>query len=202
MHKRKSGEGIQQNVKKPGGSKCKDSNFPNEDSGPLKGGYSQQKKPSVLLIQEQLSKNQLKNKIDSLILENEKIKTVNPFKKRKKHEPWAPKDAPKYVMCQHCGKSLRNTRMIVERHYETHAEPKQEYKCVECGKLHVSESKLKDHIEGVHEKTTCDQCGTVVKRAKLLMHIHNYHTPEEKKKFRCECTPDCSKDCKLHCKHT
>ena len=104
-----------------------------------------------------------------------------------------------HVLCQHCGKSIRNTKKDIEEHYGTHLKPNEKLKCSHCGKLYISEEKLMKHIYQHHETVTCDQCGAVFRQTFLKEHIHNYHTPEEKKNYRCECTSDCPKDCKFHC---
>ena len=109
-----------------------------------------------------------------------------------------PVDAP-HVLCQQCGKSIRNIKQRIREHYETHMDPKEEFKCSDCGKLFASQYKLKWHGYVTHEFVTCDQCGAVLRRGFLKGHIHNHHTPEEKKNYVCKCKPDCPKDCKLHC---
>ena len=106
-------------------------------------------------------------------------------------------DYTRYVLCQHCGESIRNIRQVVEKHYESHLELR--FKCTDCGKLFARQSKLDEHARAVHVLIPCDQCGASIKLSRLDMHVHNHHTPEEKKRYRCECQPDCTKNCKLHC---
>ena len=119
-------------------------------------------------------------------------------KSQKIPKPRYPLDAP-HVLCQQCGKSIRNIKQRIREHYETHLDRKEEFKCADCGKLFASQFKLGRHRQMNHEFVTCDQCAAVVRRGFLSQHIHSRHTPEEKKKYKCECQPDCPKDCKLHC---
>ena len=105
------------------------------------------------------------------------------------------------IVCTECGKSIKNTQQNIEYHNFQHLKPSEEFKCEICNKMHVSKKHLEKHMYQVHkEKTTCDQCGAVVATRRLAQHVHNYHTPEEKKRFRCECKEDCSPDCNFHCK--
>jgi len=108
---------------------------------------------------------------------------------------------PETIVCTECGKSIRNNKQCIEGHKAQHLEPSKEFACLDCNKMFASKIQLDRHIQAVHKgKTTCDQCGAVVATRRFDMHIHNYHTPEEKKKFRCECTEDCPPDCNFHCK--
>ena len=72
----------------------------------------------------------------------------------------------------------------MSKHLNRHHGEKQT--CSYCGNEYAGIESLKSHINIVHEKIPCTQCGKLVGIARMNRHISSVHTPNDQKKYRCE----------------
>ena len=91
------------------------------------------------------------------------------------------KDGLQRELCPECGKSVANLKNHLN---VVHYVEKQT--CSQCGKILNSLIALKSHIKEIHEKVPCTECGKLYGSSTMTRHIHSAHTPNNKKKFKCE----------------
>ena len=83
--------------------------------------------------------------------------------------------------CPECGVSVRDLkRHLNAMHYG------QKQICAHCAQELPSLLCLKDHIQTVHEKIPCDECGKLVARRVMKRHRDSVHTPNDQKKYKCD----------------
>ena len=83
-------------------------------------------------------------------------------------------------LCPDCGASVTDVQYHMESH---HGEAKV---CPHCGKDCKGTIALKAHIVSAHDKIPCVQCGKLIGKYRMNVHIESAHTPNDQKKFRCD----------------
>jgi hypothetical protein len=83
-------------------------------------------------------------------------------------------------LCPECGASTTS----LSKHFNRHHGEKQT--CSYCGQEYAGIESLKSHINIVHEKIPCTQCGKLVGIARMNRHISSVHTPNDQKKYQCD----------------
>ena len=95
--------------------------------------------------------------------------------------PVGPKIPKEQKLCPECGVSVRDLkRHLNAMHYG------QKQICAHCARELPSLLSLKDHIQKVHEKIPCDECGKLVARRVMKRHRDSVHTPNDQKKYKCD----------------
>ena len=95
--------------------------------------------------------------------------------------PVGPKIPKEQKLCPECGVSVRDLkRHLNAMHYG------QKQICAHCARELPSLLSLKDHIQKVHEKIPCDECGKLVARRLMKRHRDSVHTPNDQKKYKCD----------------
>ena len=114
-----------------------------------------------------------KNIIDQLP-EEVKVKIEQPLTQRKKYVPIK-------KICEECGSHVTNlkTHMNTVHGCAKHA-------CPQCSVTFKTTDLLKSHIEWVHVKVPCSECGIMVGRRKMSRHISFKHTSIYDRKFKCD----------------
>ena len=114
-----------------------------------------------------------KNIIDQLP-EEVKVKIEQPLTQRKKYVPIK-------KICEECGSHVTNlkTHMSTVHGCAKHA-------CPQCSVTFKTTDLLKSHIEWVHVKVPCSECGIMVGRRKMSRHISFKHTSIYDRKFKCD----------------
>jgi len=113
------------------------------------------------------------NNIDQLP-EEVKVKIEQPLTQRKKYVPIK-------KICEECGSHVTNlkTHMSTVHGCAKHA-------CPQCSVTFKTTDLLKSHIEWVHVKVPCSECGIMVGRRKMSRHISFKHTSIYDRKFKCD----------------
>ena len=113
------------------------------------------------------------NIIDQLP-EEVKVKIEQPLIQRKKYVPIK-------KICEECGSHVTNlkTHMNTVHGCAKHA-------CPQCSVTFKTTDLLKSHIEWVHVKVPCSECGIMVGRRKMSRHISFKHTSIYDRKFKCD----------------
>ena len=90
------------------------------------------------------------------------------------------KTAPVKKVCEECGSHVTNLKI----HMSTvHGVAK--FACPQCSISFKTMDYLKTHIDWVHVKVPCSECGVMVGRRKMPRHIREKHTAMEERKFKC-----------------
>ena len=84
-------------------------------------------------------------------------------------------------ICEECGSHVTNlkTHMNTVHGCAKHA-------CPQCSVTFKTTDLLKSHIEWVHVKVPCSECGIMVGRRKMSRHISFKHTSIYDRKFKCD----------------
>ena len=61
----------------------------------------------------------------------------------------------------------------------------QKHTCPHCQLVLKTKARLQKHIEWIHEKAPCEQCGEMVGIAKMQRHVASKHTSIYDKRFKC-----------------
>ena len=113
-----------------------------------------------------------------LHLENSKQKSTmvpKPLVQKKRK-----KSVPVKKVCEECGSHVTNLKI----HMSTvHGVAK--YACPQCSISFKTTDYLKTHIDWVHVKVPCSECGVMVGRRKMPRHIREKHTAMDDRKFKC-----------------
>ena len=112
------------------------------------------------------------------------ISDYQSVRKRKGRPKSSLEKAPKTKLCPECGESVKNLSTHLE---DVHYGEKQN--CPQCGKELRSAISLKGHINRVHEKIPCQECGVLVHSDRMKRHMMATHTPDHLKRFQCELCP-------------
>ena len=86
----------------------------------------------------------------------------------------------KQKLCPECGASTTSLSKHLNRHHG------EKQTCSYCGNEYAGIESLKSHINIVHEKIPCTQCGKLVGIARMNRHISSVHTPNDQKKYQCD----------------
>ena len=86
----------------------------------------------------------------------------------------------KQKLCPECGASTTSLSKHLNRHHG------EKQTCSYCGQKYAGIESLKSHINIVHEKIPCTQCGKLVGIARMNRHIASVHTPNDQKKYQCD----------------
>ena len=90
------------------------------------------------------------------------------------------KSVPVKKVCEECGSHVTNLKI----HMSTvHGVAK--YACPQCSISFKTTDYLKTHIDWVHVKVPCSECGVMVGRRKMPRHIREKHTAMDERKFKC-----------------
>ena len=90
-----------------------------------------------------------------------------------------PKIKKEPELCPDCGKYVTNLKY---HHQTTHTEGSET--CPHCNLTGIKY--LKAHIQSVHEKTPCEQCGKLIGLKLMYRHVQTQHTHNDNKKYKCE----------------
>ena len=94
-----------------------------------------------------------------------------------------PKKHKKPGFCHECGKEYMELRQHM---IQVHLSVDQQVPCSQCDSKFKTPQKLQRHIQDVHEKIPCSDCGKMVGKRSMSRHIQANHTM--KKNFKCtEC---------------
>ena len=88
---------------------------------------------------------------------------------------------PAKKVCEECGSHVSNLKVHM---IGVHGVAK--YICSQCPLTFKTTDSLKRHIEWVHVKVPCSECGEMVGRRKMSRHIASKHTSIYDRKFKCE----------------
>ena len=100
--------------------------------------------------------------------------------KKKEPKPKAPLP-PADKVCEECGKHVRNLSghmMLVHQNLEM--------PCPHCHLRFKNKYSVQSHIQTMHEKAPCSQCGEMVGLTKMKRHIAMKHTSIYDRKFKCD----------------
>ena len=89
----------------------------------------------------------------------------------------------KRQLCPECGASTTQLRIHIDRHHG------EKQTCSYCGQEYGGIYALTCHINRVHEKIPCAQCGKLVGIDCMNRHISSVHTPNDQKKYQCDVCP-------------
>ena len=90
-------------------------------------------------------------------------------------------DLKKHFEAVHKGKTQLKTH--IDRHHG------EKHTCSYCGQEYGGIYALTCHINRVHEKIPCAQCGKLVGIDCMNRHISSAHTPNDQKKYQCDVCP-------------
>ena len=91
------------------------------------------------------------------------------------------KSAPVRKVCPECGLNVYNlTNHMIGVHGN------QKHTCQHCQLVLKTKARLQKHIEWIHEKAPCEQCGEMVGIAKMQRHVASKHTSIYDKRFKCD----------------
>jgi len=94
--------------------------------------------------------------------------------------PLRPEDGK--VVCETCGIAC-SSKIVYQRHTETHSTSRKRFKCTICHKQYLHESTLQEHQDS---SVICEHCGKAFSTQKrLLYHVQNVHTRKERYRHRC-----------------
>ena len=82
-------------------------------------------------------------------------------------------------LCTDCGKYVQ---CLSTHFHNAHKERKK----VPCPQCHVLVKDVKGHIQSVHDKIPCEECGAMIGKGYLKRHIQAQHTPDNEKKYKCD----------------
>ena len=100
------------------------------------------------------------------------------IKKKKKLKPYS--ELPKKV-CVECGWNGINLSTHMKREHHGTI-----YSCPHCNIVVKDKDTVTKHIQWVHEKVPCEQCGELVGIGKMKRHIASKHTSIYDRKFKCD----------------
>ena len=84
-------------------------------------------------------------------------------------------------VCEECGKHVK----FLTIHMNT-VHQDQKLPCPHCQLCFKTKIRLKKHIQTMHEKAPCSQCGEMVGIAKMWRHVASKHTPATDRRFKCD----------------
>ena len=91
------------------------------------------------------------------------------------------KYVPAKKVCEECGSHVSNLKVHM---IGVHGVAK--YICSQCPLTFKTTDSLKRHVEWVHVKVPCSECGEMVGRRKMSRHIASKHTSIYDRKFKCD----------------
>ena len=84
-------------------------------------------------------------------------------------------------VCEECGSHVNNLKQHMEA---VHCTTK--LLCPHCSNPFKNQDNLKKHIEWVHVKDPCPECGEMIGRKKMTRHMQSKHTSIYDRRFKCD----------------
>lgn len=96
-------------------------------------------------------------------------------------KPTKAKYVPKKSYCDQCDKMVFNLK-----NHMVSVHGNEQHPCPHCGMVLKTYPRLQKHIDWIHNKTACIECGEMVGVGKMSRHIEQKHTSIYDRKFKCE----------------
>ena len=87
----------------------------------------------------------------------------------------------KYELCPECGKAVQHLKIHLRVVHNN-----QRVRCQQCNHEVKNIKYLRVHVQTMHEKVPCPECGKLFGVAKMKRHIQAQHTPNDQKKYQCD----------------
>ena len=88
---------------------------------------------------------------------------------------------PSKKVCEECGSHVNNLKQHIDAVHGT-----AKLICPHCPTTFKNPDYLKKHIDWVHVKVPCSECGEMVGRRKMSWHMNSKHTSIYDRKFKCD----------------